>query len=450
MVMLNDLDRFHLVIDVIDRVPGLGERAGARCASRWSTRGCAHRAYTREHGEDPPEVARLDAGPAAAAPSVHASACASSSSTPARAASSCAARRATTRRSPRASSQAPRARSTPASCARRCDGGLGDADAVGHRIVHGGERFRAPVRDRRRRRARAARRWPTSRRCTSRSRSPRSTRSARRCPDVPAVACFDTAFHATLPAAAATYALPARRGASAGALRRYGFHGLSHAWVARRAPRAARARRAEACGSSAATSAPARRCARSRTGARSTRRWASRRSRAGDGDPLGQRRPGPAAVAARARRRCRARELADALEHESGLLGLAGTRRHARGARPRAGAGDADGDARARRLPAPPARRRSPRWRPRSAASTRSCSPAASASTRRAIRARAAAGLGVPRRRARRRPRNADAAGDADISACGRRRAHARLSAREDLEIARQTRAALARAGRSA
>ena len=36
MVMLNDLDRFHLVMDVIDRVPTLGSRA-ATCASRWPT-----------------------------------------------------------------------------------------------------------------------------------------------------------------------------------------------------------------------------------------------------------------------------------------------------------------------------------------------------------------------------------------------------------------------------
>ena len=56
MVMLNDLDRFHLVMDVIDRVPGLGARGRACCASRWPTSGCAHRAYTREHGEDPPEI----------------------------------------------------------------------------------------------------------------------------------------------------------------------------------------------------------------------------------------------------------------------------------------------------------------------------------------------------------------------------------------------------------
>src|SRR6202022_2780974 len=54
-------------------------------------------------------------------------------------------------------------------------------------------------------------------------------------PGVPAVACFDTAFHATLPAAAAMYALPAAWRERWG-VRRYGFHGLSHAWVARRAP----------------------------------------------------------------------------------------------------------------------------------------------------------------------------------------------------------------------
>lgn len=51
---------------------------------------------------------------------------------------------------------------------------------------------------------------------------------------VPAVACFDTAFHATLPTAASTYALPAAWAARWG-LRRYGFHGLSHQWAAQRA-----------------------------------------------------------------------------------------------------------------------------------------------------------------------------------------------------------------------
>jgi xylulose-5-phosphate/fructose-6-phosphate phosphoketolase len=55
MVMLNDLDRFHLVIDVIDRVPGLGERMAHLRQEMFDER-LSHRAYTREHGDDPPDV----------------------------------------------------------------------------------------------------------------------------------------------------------------------------------------------------------------------------------------------------------------------------------------------------------------------------------------------------------------------------------------------------------
>jgi xylulose-5-phosphate/fructose-6-phosphate phosphoketolase len=55
MVMLNDLDRFHLVIDVIDRVPGLADRA-AHLRQQMQERRLAARAYTREHGEDDPEI----------------------------------------------------------------------------------------------------------------------------------------------------------------------------------------------------------------------------------------------------------------------------------------------------------------------------------------------------------------------------------------------------------
>jgi xylulose-5-phosphate/fructose-6-phosphate phosphoketolase len=55
MVMLNDLDRFHLVIDVIDRVPGLAERA-AHLRQEMVDRRIAARAYTRDHGEDDPEI----------------------------------------------------------------------------------------------------------------------------------------------------------------------------------------------------------------------------------------------------------------------------------------------------------------------------------------------------------------------------------------------------------
>jgi len=112
-------------------------------------------------------------------------------------------------------------------------GGLPRVDVVGHRVVHGGSFFTGPVvldsavRDRL---AELTDLAPLH--------QPRAlagidaVRAA--LPGVPAVACFDTAFHAGLPDFAATYALPAawRRQWD---LRRYGFHGLSHAYAARRA-----------------------------------------------------------------------------------------------------------------------------------------------------------------------------------------------------------------------
>ncbi len=55
MVMMNDLDRFHLVMDVIDRVPSLGARAAELRQRMVDTRASA-RIYTREFGEDPPEI----------------------------------------------------------------------------------------------------------------------------------------------------------------------------------------------------------------------------------------------------------------------------------------------------------------------------------------------------------------------------------------------------------
>jgi xylulose-5-phosphate/fructose-6-phosphate phosphoketolase len=55
MVMLNDLDRFHLVIDVIDRVPGLGPRAG-HVRQHMVDRRLEARAYTRQAGDDLPEI----------------------------------------------------------------------------------------------------------------------------------------------------------------------------------------------------------------------------------------------------------------------------------------------------------------------------------------------------------------------------------------------------------
>jgi acetate kinase len=114
-------------------------------------------------------------------------------------------------------------------------------DAVGHRVVHGGERFRAPVKiddD-----VVAALRALVDLAPLHQPAALAGIEAVGQVlPDVPAVACFDTAFHATLPAAAATYALP-RKWRERFGLRRYGFHGLSHAYAARRA----QARRVVSC-----------------------------------------------------------------------------------------------------------------------------------------------------------------------------------------------------------
>ncbi len=114
-------------------------------------------------------------------------------------------------------------------------GELGNADALGHRIVHGGEHFNKAVRieaD-----VRAALEELVD---LAPLHQPKSLAAldalTEALPDVPTVASFDTAFHTTLSPAAATYAVPARWRERWG-LRRYGFHGLSHAWVAHRAPR---------------------------------------------------------------------------------------------------------------------------------------------------------------------------------------------------------------------
>ncbi len=108
-----------------------------------------------------------------------------------------------------------------------------DAAAVAHRVVHGGSRFTAPVRidDS----VVAAIEGLTELAPLHQPRALAGIEAARQAlPGVPGVACFDTAFHAGLPDAAARYALPDRWTTRFG-LRRYGFHGLSHAYAARRA-----------------------------------------------------------------------------------------------------------------------------------------------------------------------------------------------------------------------
>jgi acetate kinase len=109
----------------------------------------------------------------------------------------------------------------------------GAVAAVGHRVVHGGVELREPtlLDDEVVKRLDAL----TPLAPLHQQRALAGIAAARQVlPDVPHVACFDTAYHATLPEAVSTYALPAewrRRWP----LRRFGFHGLSHAYAARRA-----------------------------------------------------------------------------------------------------------------------------------------------------------------------------------------------------------------------
>jgi acetate kinase len=111
--------------------------------------------------------------------------------------------------------------------------GVADAAVVGHRVVHGGSTFSQAVRINDA--VIAAIESLTDLAPLHQPRALAGIEAARRTlPGVPGVACFDTAFHAGMPAAAASYALPGAWTHRFG-LRRYGFHGLSHGYAARRA-----------------------------------------------------------------------------------------------------------------------------------------------------------------------------------------------------------------------
>jgi acetate kinase len=216
----------------------------------------------------------------------------------------------------------PRAQVDPQQLEAVLAAGLGDADAVGHRIVHGGRRFREAVR------------------IDAEVRSelgglvdlaplhqPKSLAALdavwQALPSLPAVACFDTAFHTSLAPPAATYAIPAGWNEQWG-IRRYGFHGLSHAWVAHRAPELlgldARAPRIVSCHLGAGASLCAIAGGRSfdTTMGFTPLEGLVMATRSGDVDPgllmwlLDRTSVSPT-------------ELAYTLEHESGLLGLSGT-----------------------------------------------------------------------------------------------------------------------------
>ena len=110
--------------------------------------------------------------------------------------------------------------------------GSWDFDAVGHRVVHGGAELTSPVivDDAVRSRIESL----TSLAPLHQPRALAGIDATRKAfGGIPSVACFDTAFHSGMPRAAATYAVPAAW-RERWPVRRFGFHGLSHAYAARR------------------------------------------------------------------------------------------------------------------------------------------------------------------------------------------------------------------------
>jgi len=333
--------------------------------------------------------------------------------------------------------RAPGARIDPGEVRAALDSDLREADAVGHRIVDGGERFREAVRidaDVERQLRELVDLAPLH--------QPKSLAAvdavSEALPELPAVACFDTAFHATMPPAATTYALPAEWRERWG-LRRYGFHGLSHAWVARRAPgvleRDASGLRIVSCHLGAGGSLCAIKDGRSldTTMGFTPLEGLVMATRSGSVDPgmllwlLEHEQLTPA-------------ELADALEHRSGLLGLAGSA-DMREIVDRAGAGEAVAslalDVYIHRLRAGIAAMAAALEGLDALVFTGGVGERSSE-----VRAQAAAGLaflGVWIDDAR----NREARGDGSIGADGAGARTLVLTAREDIEIARQARAVL-------
>ena len=188
-------------------------------------------------------------------------------------------------------------------------------DAAGHRIVHGGERFReAVVIDE----SVEAALYELSLLAPLHQRKSLAALDAVRgaLPTVPEVACFDTAFHATLPPPAATYALP-RQWRERYGVRRYGFHGLSHAYAARAA---GDARRVVTChlGAGASLCAVLDGHSIDTTMGFTPLEGLVMATRSGSVDP-------GLLLWLQQHERLSVDAMADALEHESGLLGLAGT-----------------------------------------------------------------------------------------------------------------------------
>ena len=310
--------------------------------------------------------------------------------------------------------------------------------AVGHRIVHGGSTFAQAVR---------VDAGVKAQLCSLKDLAPLHQAAGlaaldatdKVLPETPAIACFDTAFHATLPQEAATYAVP-REWRARYQVRRYGFHGLSHAYAARRALQLldtpADTLRLISChlGSGASLAAVRAGVCIDTTMGFTPLDGLIMATRCGSLDPglvlWLQQHAGLTAT-----------EVGDALEHQSGLLALAGTA-DMQQALQAADAGDAAAalaiDVYLHRLRAEVAAM---------AAAMGGCDvlvfTGGVGEHAPTLRNRAATGLGFlgvgldP-------ARNAAAVGrDADISAADARVASLVLVAREDLEIAREVRAVL-------
>ena len=285
MTVMNQLDRFNLAMDVIDRVPRLQATSGA-AREELKNKLIEHKIYVQSHGEDMEEIRNWSwtacTWPGASRPTIP-------HSTPPRAepvrvlvvnAGSSSLKLAVMDGD----------HQVAATTVERWEGEdhlepissfveeVDDLEAIGHRIVHGGPRLTESVLiddD--------VLAYLDSIEDLAPLHNPRAVAGIRAVrqllPAVPEVACFDTTFHTHLPAAARTYALP-KEWNERWNLRRYGFHGLSHAYAVRRGARAHRPGPRTTCAWSRATSAPARRSPRCAADAASTRRWGSRRSRA--------------------------------------------------------------------------------------------------------------------------------------------------------------------------
>jgi len=350
---------------------------------------------------------------------------------------------------------APRARADPEALSEALSSGLGEADAVGHRIVHGGERFREAV-------VVDANVEKQLRELVDLAplHQPKSLAAldavSAALPSLPAVACFDTAFHATLPAAASTYAVPAAWRERWG-LRRYGFHGLSHAWVARRAPqlleRDAQGLRIVSChlGAGASLCAIADGSSRDTTMGFTPLEGLVMATRSGSVDP-------GMLLWLMEREELSPQEMNGALEHQSGLLALAGSADmrdvvERAGERDKSGGGGellpaedtSDGARRARlaldvyvhRLSAGIAAMAASLGGLDALVFTGGVGERSAAVRERTVAGLAFLGVELDDER------NAAAAGDAEIGTSGGEVSTLVITAREDLEISRQVRAVL-------